>query len=392
MRVRVRREKRFRRRRRAAVLLVLLAILLGVLFVFWSWVDAQARAVVVISSVTNVPVITPAVEALSGEPRLSDETVAGNPALVVRPAGEGPWPAVFFVNGTVPEGRKLPEARRLAWGFARAGYLVVLPDLPGLTKDRITPDTVAETTGAARAISEHPDAADDSVALVGISTGATLALLAAGEPEIRDRVPVAAGIAPYSDIRTVVNVATTGQYEDEGGSFVRHRADPFLSYVVARSVVGTLPPGEDRQTLTAEIENVGRENHSPLGGLRLRRTEDLGPEARSVVALLANRDPARFESLYAALPNGVKKDLETISPLAGSGRIEAPVEIATGPRDKYFPASESENLDGIAPDLRVIVTPAIDHAELDVSPGDVPALMEFNAFVVRTLRDARGEG
>lgn len=392
MRVRVRREKQFRRRRRVALLLVVLAILLGILFIFWSRVDAQARAVVVISSVTNVPVITPAAEAVSGEPRFSDETVAGNPALVARPAGEGPWPAVFFINGTVPEGRKLPEARRLAEGFARAGYLVVLPDLPGLTEDRITPDTVAETGDAARAISNHPDAANDRVALVGISTGATLALLAAGKPDVESRVSVVAGVAPYSDIRTVLNVATTGSYEKDESSFVRHRADPFLSYVAARSLVATLPPGDDRQTLSSEIGNVGRENPNPLGGLRLRRTEDLGPEARDVVALLANRDPARFEDLYAALPGGVKEDLETFSPLAAVDQIKSPVEVATGPRDKYFPTSESENLSGIAPDLRVTVTPALDHAELTSSPGDVPALMQFNGFVVRTLRDARGEG
>jgi pimeloyl-ACP methyl ester carboxylesterase len=391
LRVRVRSGKKFRRRRRVALLLVILALLLGVLFVFWSWVDAQARAAVVISSVVDAPVVTPAAEAISGEPRFADETVAGNPALIARPAGEGPWPAVFFVNGTVPEGRKLPEARRLAEGFARAGYLVVLPDLPGLTEDRITPETVAETAEAARAVSNHPDAANERVALVGISTGATLALLAAGKPEMEDRVSVVAGVAPYSDIRTVVNVATTGFYEGEEGSFVRHTADPFLSYVVARSLVAALPPGDDRRTLSSEIENVGRENPNPLGGLRLRRTEDLGPGARSVVALLANRDPGRFENLYAALPGGVKQDLEAFSPLAAGGRIEAPVELATGPRDKYFPASESRSLDGIAPDLGVTVTSAIDHAKLDSSPGDVPALVGFDAFVVRSLRYARLE-
>lgn len=158
---------------------MLLAVLLGVLLAFWSWVDAQARAVVVISTVLDAPVLTPATEAVSGEPRFGEETVAGNPALVVRPAGEGPWPAVFFVNGTVPEGRKLPEARRLAEGFARAGYLVVLPDLPGLMEDRITPETVDETAEVARAVADRPEAAEGEVSMVGISTGATLALLAA---------------------------------------------------------------------------------------------------------------------------------------------------------------------------------------------------------------------
>ena len=389
MRVRVRKEKKFRRR--WAVLPALLAVLVGVLLVFWSWFDAQARAVVVISSVVDAPVLTPVSEAVSGEPSFSDETVAGNPALVARPAGDGPWPAVFFVNGTVPEGRKLPEARRLAEGLARAGYLVVLPDLPGLKEDRITPETVAETAEVARAIPDRPEAENDGVALVGISTGATLALLAAERPGVGDRVSLVAGVAPYSDIRTVLNVATTGRYVNEDGSFVRHDADPFLSYVVARSVVAALPPGDDRRTLSGEIEAVGRENPSPLGGLRGRRTRDLGTGARDVVALLANRDPARFDGLYAALPRGVEGDLESLSPLAGTGRIDATVEVATGPQDKYFPASESDNLDAIAPDLRVTVTPAIDHAELRPSIKDAPALVEFDAFVVRALRDARPE-
>lgn len=368
---------------------MLLAVLAGGVLVFWSWIDAQARAVVVTSTVMDAPVLTPAVEAASGEPRFSDRTVAGNPALVVRPAGVGPWPAVFFVNGTVPEGRELPEARRLAEGFARAGYLVVLPDLPGLREDRITPRTVAETAEVARAVSERPDAADDKVALVGISTGAALALLAAERPDVGNRVSVVAGVAPYSDIRTVLNVATTGSYQERDGTFARHDADPFLSYVVARSLISALPPGEDRRALFEDTEEVDREAPNPLGGLRLRRTEDLGPGASAVVALLANRDPARFDGLYASLPDGVRKDLQALSPLAGTGRIEAPVEVATGPDDRYFPASESRNLEEISPRLRVTVTPAIDHAELDPSPDDAPAFAAFNSFVVRSLREAR---
>jgi len=391
LRVRVSRKREFRRRRRLAVSLVVLALLAGVLLAFWSWLDAQARAVVVIGTVLDAPVLTPVAEAASGEPRFGEETVAGNPALVARPAGEGPWPAVFFVNGTVPEGRKLPEARRLAEGFARAGYLVVLPDLPGLMEDRITPETVNETAEVARAVASRPDAAGGEVSMVGISTGATLALLAAERPEAGDRVSLVAGVAPYSDIRTILHVATTGRYETEDGSSARHDADPFLSYVVARSMIAALPPGTDRQALSAEMEAIGREDPDPLGGLRLRETQDLNPDAAAVVALLANRDPARFDGLYSNLPEGVRADLEAFSPLAGREKITAPVEVATGPNDKYFPASESQNLDAIAPDLRVTVTPAIDHAELEVSPQDATAFAGFDAFVVRALREARLE-
>ena len=382
-------EKLSGRRLRRAFYLVSLAVVIGLLISYWSWVDAQARAVMVISSVLDVPVLTPAAEAVSGDPSFEDVPVAGNPTLVARPAGEGPWPAIFLVNGTVREGRKLPEVRNLAEGFARAGYLVVVPDLPGLTEGKITPDTARETVEVAREVSARPDVEDREVALVGVSTGATLALLAAEKASLEGRVSVVAGIAPYSDIRTVVNIATTGHYRRSDGELIRYEADSFLPYVIAHSLVAALPPGEDRRTLSGELASIDREDPDPLSGLRARRTYDLGPGARSVVGLLANRKPERFAALYADLPDDVRHDLEELSPLAGTGRIRVPVELATGPHDKYFPPSQSYALERIAPQRRVTVTEALDHAKLEVSPGDVPAFATFNAFVVRSLRTAR---
>jgi pimeloyl-ACP methyl ester carboxylesterase len=377
------------RRLRRAFYLVSLAVVIGLLISYWSWVDAQARAVMVISSVLDAPVLTPAAEAVSGDPGFEDIPVAGNPTLVARPAGEGPWPAIFLVNGTVREGRKLPEVRNLAEGFARAGYLVVVPDLPGLTEGKITPDTARETVEVAREVSARPDVEDREVALVGVSTGATLALLAAEKASLEGRVSVVAGIAPYSDIRTVVNIATTGHYRRSDGELIRYEADSFLPYVIAHSLVAALPPGEDRRTLSGELASIDREDPDPLSGLRARRTDDLEPGARSVVGLLANRKPERFAALYADLPDDVRHDLEELSPLAGTGRIRVPVELATGPHDKYFPPSQSYALERVAPQRRVTVTEALDHAKLEVSPGDVPAFVTFDAFVVRSLRTAR---
>ena len=65
------------KRVRRAFYVVLLAAVLGLTLTFWSWVDAQARAVVVISSVLDAPVLAPSVAAISGDPRLSDTRVAG---------------------------------------------------------------------------------------------------------------------------------------------------------------------------------------------------------------------------------------------------------------------------------------------------------------------------
>jgi len=365
----------------------LLAVAVFLAIVYWPWIDAQARAVVVLSSVLETPVLTPAVEVLTEEPHVEDTVFVGMPTLVAKPGGEGPWPALLFVNGTTPEGRELPEVQNLARGLARAGYFVVVPDLPGLRTDEITEETTSSTLKAALATADHPDARDGRVGLIGVSTGATLALLAAEDPEVGERVSVVAGMAPYTDIRTVLNIASTGYYK-EGESYAPYEADPFLSYAIARSLVAALPSGEDRDKLRAELEEVDRRDLDPLAGLRARSTDDLGPEGRSVVELLANEEEERFDELYAALPPEIRAGMDRLSPLAGTEQLVAPVELASGPKDKYFPVSESFALSRIAPRQRVTVTEALGHSYLDPSLDDVPAFISLDGFVVRSLREA----
>ena len=364
-----------------------LVVVVAVLVVAgWSWIDAQARAVVVVSSVLETPVLTPAAETVTEEPVVEDTVFAGRPALVAKPEGEGPWPALLFVNGTIREGRNYPPVQNLARGLARAGYLVVVPDLPGLMTDEITEETVSSTVEMARAVADRPGAESGRVGLIGVSTGATLALLVAEDEEVRDQISVVAGVAPYTDIQTVLNIATTGHYRD-GEKYGPYEADPFLSYVIAKSMLAALPPGEDRDALRAELEEIDRLDQDPLAGLRARPTGDLSPEARSVVKLLANEDPERFDGLYEALPSEIRERMERLSPLAGDEQITAPVELASGPEDKYFPVSESFALGSIAADYRVTVTEAIDHSEFSFS--DTLAFARFDGFVVRSLREAR---
>jgi pimeloyl-ACP methyl ester carboxylesterase len=361
-----------------ALTLVLLAV------AKWPWIDAQVRAVVVLSPVLEAPVLTPVVEAATGEPRFEDTFVAGNPALVAKPKGEGPWPAVFFVNGVVTEGRELPEVRRLAEGLARAGYLVVVPDLPGLRRGEIRPETVHETLEVAREIAERPDARDGGVSLLGVSTGATLALLAAGDGDLAQQVSVVAGVAPYTDVKTVLSTATTGYYRDGDGRMVPYEPDPFLAGAITQSLVSTLPPSRDRDVLLDELEEVDRLRPEFLDDLR-----GMGAEARSVAELLENRDPNRFDDLYNGLPGGVRARMEELSPLAGDRHLDVPVELISGPQDKYFPVSESRAVVRIAPQARVTVSEALDHVELSSSVRDLPALLLIDGFVVRSLREAR---
>ncbi|HEY3181651.1 MAG TPA: CocE/NonD family hydrolase [Gaiellaceae bacterium] len=367
--------------------LLVLVLVLGV--VFRSTVAANARALGVLSTTLRVPVAGWLTGVVTDEPRVADTTVAGAPSVVVRPGGgDGPWPAVVFVNGVTRRGRHHPDVRRLAIGLARAGYVVLVPDLPGLARGEITTRTLAQLIAVARAAAARSDARGGRVAFMGVSVGGTLALLAAGDQGLARRTTVVAAVAPYADLAEVIRLATTGRYRT-GRRLVRFRAKPFLRLVVARSLVGGLAPGADRDKLRASLLAVPDDAEDPLAGLLAWPREQLAPEARALVSLLMNRDPARFDRLYARLAPAERADIARLSPIRGARRVLARVELASAPKDKYFPLAESRALAARVPDARLTVTSTLHHAVPRASFHDLADLYRFYAFVVRTLRDAR---
>ena len=370
-------------------LLVLALILaaLAALAAYRSWVDAQARALVVLSTALEAPVLTWGVKVVTGEPRAEEVSLAGNASTVVRPGGDGPWPAVLFVNGATPLGRTHPDVQRLVRGLARAGYLAAVPELPGLRRGEITRRTRAAAVAAASAFAARRDARGGRLALVGVSVGTTLALLAAEDPALARRVTVVAGFAPFTDMRQAVLLGTTGYYD--AGRLVRYPPDPFLGLAVGRSLAAALASGPDRRRLVAALAPVDDEAPDPLAVVRRRSWRGLGPEARAVVRVLANRDPERFARLYSALPGRIRRTVRSLSPIAQARRLRAPVELATAPRDDYFPVAESRALARAAPDARVTVTRTLAHAIPEPSVRDVSHLLRLNAFVVRALKRAR---
>jgi dienelactone hydrolase len=368
-----------------ALAVALAAAVLGV--VHQGWIVAQMRVVVTLTTAHRTPVLSWVVGLLTKKPAVEESVVAGVETTVYRPGGSRPWHALVFVNGATARGRHHPDVQRLARGLARAGYLVLVPDLPGLREGELTERTVDAAVTIASNVAARPDVDGDRVGFLGVSVGTTVALLAAEDPRLAGRLSVVAGLAPYTDLVNVFRLGTTGTYPADGG-LVDYRPAPFLTLVVARSLVAGLPDGAERRLLAERLADVDEDDPDPLARLRALDGRPPSPAARAVVDLLRNEDPERFDALYAALPASIQQGVSRLSPLVHADRLQAPIELATAPRDKYFPVAESRALAQAARDVRVTVTSTLEHAVPEFAFGDFADLLHFDGFAVRVLHAA----
>jgi pimeloyl-ACP methyl ester carboxylesterase len=357
-----------------------------------SWVAAQARTIVTVSTALEIPLLAGLVGLLTGEPRTAEGYLAGVETTTLERSGAGRRPAIVFVNGATPLGRNEPGVTRLTEGLARAGYRVYVPELVDLREGRISARTVSSIVRLALAAAKDPDTSRGRVGLVGVSVGATLALLAAQRSELGGRLTVVAGLAPYTDARNAIRLATTGTYWN-GHESTPYASRPYLTLIMARSLADQLSGG-DRESFLCELPSIEDyhppedEAPDPLASLRERPKSDFTPKALPLIELLTNRDLRRFDRLYERLSPEIRADLERLSPVAGVRRIRVPVELVTGPDDEYFPAFESRRYARLAASARATVTPALSHAGAKISPRELRGLLRFNGFVVRILRAA----
>jgi len=347
-----------------------------------SWPAGQLAAVTVLATTEHTPFLRWVVAVLSKEPRIEETLVAGARSTVVRPGGGTRWPAIVFVNGATREGRHHPQVQRLARGLARAGFLVVVPELPGLRLGEITPSTTAATVRIAEATADRPDARGGQVSLYGVSVGASLALLAAETESLASRITVVGGEAPWVDLKRIVRLATTGYYGNK-----RYETDPYALLAIGRSLAAGLPSGTGRLRLVRELEAVSDDAADPMAALSRTAYAD---GTRALVDLLLNREPTRFEELYASLPSRVRAAVRSLSPLLHARRLAAPVELASSPHDSFFPPAESHALARASSRVHVTVTSTFDHAVPRPSLREIGDLLRFDGFVVRFLRKARG--
>jgi pimeloyl-ACP methyl ester carboxylesterase len=316
---------------------------------------------------------------LIGGPTVTKVAVPSGDRLIhadlYRPTNEGKRFPLLLVHGVNPTGKDDEQLVLLAKDLARAGFLVLVPDLEGIKTLRIRVSDAEDILQSFLYLSRLVQAGPRG-GMMGISYGAGPMLLAAADPRIRDKVGMVATLGGYYDLRTVLLYALTGSFE-YGGHRGYLRPDSSLRWMFAYRNVDLLRSTTDQEKLREIIEKRNQYEIAAADAL----AKSLGPDGRALYDFLVNTDPERFAPLYEALPLSVREYVYQLSPARAIQYITASFIIVHGTDDYSVPYTESMRLaDSVGEKNRVHL--ALLPQFMHVDPSESSAGGWFKRYVL----------
>ncbi len=267
---------------------------------------------------------------------------------------------LLLVPGFTVYGKDDPRLVELATSLARARFLVLVPEIPGARALRVRLEDARGIADAARHLAGLAGT-PAPVGVVAISYAAGLAVLATLEPDARPAIGYLALIGAYHDTRALArfiaedNSAAAGRGGGDGQLLPAAKAMFLASHAALLQ-----DPGERAALLALAERRMALEPDAP--GVAL------GPEGRSLLALVDNRDSAAVDRLVAALPPLVGGFLDALS-LRGRdlSHLSGRMLLIHGRTDRVIPWQESRDLATHVPGTALFVIDGFSHIE----PGEV---------------------
>ena len=318
-------------------------------------------------------------------PEITRREIAGLQADLYLPPG-GPWPPIVLVLGALREGRRYPLLEATARSIAACGFAVLVPDLGRLRRLILAQDALDDLTAAVLALSSEDGLAPAPAGLIGFSLGGSLAMVAAAGDRLQGHVACVASMGGYFSLADMLAAATTRTIGTAGETA---SLAPPVAFAIAASLVAPLP-GPDRELLERQLEE-GQD--APLEALARVDAASVGPQARAVLELLANRDPHQVAALIGKV-EGAAEMLARFSPETVTSRVRVPVWVLHDERDQYVPAQQARRWRDAAawrPGSHFISIRLLEHTE-PRAPGFHPApiLRDYLPGVFGLIRFAYG--
>ncbi len=309
-------------RQRAVRVLALAAVLWASAWV-WPTVDAYGRATALVGdAVLRLPIrpltwITP--EPITEELRWAE----GGTGVLVRPGGGGEHAGFVIMLGADPSPPDDPRVERLTDSLARIGFAALIVRSESLIDGQVTPDEVPQIVQAFQALQAHPNVSPEHVAMVGLSVGGSIEIVAAADPAIAEEVWFVFALGPYYDAGALTAMVTSRTFRGPDG-LESWEPDEIADEVVEKTLL----------SLVDEADREAIEDGKP----------PTSPEGVAVEALLQRPPLEEAEAIVAGLPVEAQRAMDAVSPRVHLDGMRAPLYLLHDRSDPFIPWPESDEI------------------------------------------------
>jgi len=294
---------------------------------------------------------------------------------------QGARASIVLVPGVAARGRRDARVVAVANTLARLDFTVLVPDMPGVRQYRMRSTDVREVADAFVWLLQRPRLAPPGhIGIAGFSYGAGPVLLAALQPDIRDRVDFVLAVGGYYSLDNVITYLTTGYCSviAPSGEMTlktgRLSPHPYSKAAFIRSNLDLLERAVDRgffSSYAAYITGNNPEYAEPIPGY-------LAPDAQAFYDLLTNHRPDNVPMLLDRLSRRMRTELQGINPASHDlTQLRADVILLHGRGDNLIPYTESVALANALPagQARLFLIDGLAHVDFRPKHRDVPQLL-----------------
>jgi dienelactone hydrolase len=250
-------------------------------------------------------------------------------ANLYRPNDQRRHSGLILAHGAIKGGKDDRALGFAGRSLARAGYVVLVPQLDNLSKFRLHQDDIEVLVDSFQYLARQ-EFSNGKIGMFGVCLSAPLALLAATEPSISQDVAVASSWGGFYNINDWLQAVISERYIDEG------TAKPWqprkvLIEETPKWLIELLPDPSDR----ACIEKMLR------GNSRDSAKSNLSPSGQALYELLTNHDPERVKDLWARLDSRIRQTLDSLSPHTKVAQLKTKIAIIHTFTDDVIPWVES---------------------------------------------------
>lgn len=281
--------------------------------------------------------------------------VEGLPAAdLYRPPG--PVKArMVLVPGASRDGKDHPQVVGLAQALAHVGFLTLVPDIESLRRLQISADDARLVAAAVATLAARDDGGAGPLGVFAISYAVGPAVIAALDAPEGAGPDFIVGIGGYHDMAALLSYLTTGQGRPGER---RVEPNPYGGWVFAMSNLHALTVERDRVLMKWIIRRRLADPGAAIEDL----AGSLGPEGRAVLALILNRDPGLVDAKLAALPRGVRREIQALDlKQRDLTALQPRLLLLHGADDRIIPPEQSVALAAAAPRAALHIIDGFGH-------------------------------